>query len=67
VSRPSVATERLALTASTHVRYVLKALYRDGGIHVVLEPLDPMARLRLGFRSNRPAVEGRHHPTALHE
>jgi Putative transposase len=45
VSRPPVATERLALTASGHVRYGLKTPYRDGTTHIVLEPLDFMARL----------------------
>ena len=45
VSRPPVATERLALTASDHVRYALKSPYRDGTTHIVLEPLDLMARL----------------------
>ncbi len=45
VSRPPVATERLALTASGQVRYTLKTPYRDGTTHLVLEPLDLMARL----------------------
>jgi ribosomal protein S27E len=45
VSRPPVATERLSLTASGHVRYELKTPYRDGTTHIVLEPLDLMARL----------------------
>ena len=45
VSRPPVASERLALTASGQVRYTLKAAYRDGATHIVLEPLDLMARL----------------------
>lgn len=45
VSRPPVATERMALTASGHVRYALKTPYRDGTTHLVLEPLDFMARL----------------------
>ncbi len=45
VSRPPVATERLALTVSGHVRYALKTPYRDGTTHIVLEPLDLMARL----------------------
>ncbi len=40
-----MASERLALTASGQVRYTLKTLYRDGTIHIVLEPLDLMARL----------------------
>jgi hypothetical protein len=45
VSRPPVASERLALTASGQVRYTLKTSYRDGTTHIVLEPLDLMARL----------------------
>jgi len=40
-----VATERLALSASGQVRYTLKTPYRDGTTHIVLEPLDLMARL----------------------
>jgi hypothetical protein len=35
----------LALTASGQVRYTLKTPYRDGTTHIVLEPLDLMARL----------------------
>ncbi|MBK6451338.1 MAG: transposase [Steroidobacteraceae bacterium] len=45
VSRPPMACERLALSASGHVRYTLKTPYRDGTTHIVLEPLDLMARL----------------------
>ena len=45
ISRPPVATERLALTPSGQVRYALKTPYRDGTTHLVLEPLDLMARL----------------------
>lgn len=45
MSRPPVATERMALTSSGHVRYQLKTPYRDGTTHVVIEPLDFMARL----------------------
>ena len=45
VSRPPVARERMALTASGQVRYALKTPYRDGTTHIVLEPLDLMARL----------------------
>ena len=43
VSRPPVATERLSLTASTHVRYRLKTPYRDGTTHVIFEPGEFMA------------------------
>jgi len=45
VSRPPVAVDRMALTASGQVRYSLKTPYRDGTTHIVLEPLDLMARL----------------------
>lgn len=45
VSRPPVASERLALTASGHVRYTLKTPYRDGTTHIVMAPLDLVARL----------------------
>jgi len=45
VSRPPIAVERLALSSSGQVRYTLKAPYRDGITHIVLEPLDLMARL----------------------
>jgi len=45
VSRPAVADERLDLTAQGQVRYRLKTPYRDGTTHIVLEPLDFIARL----------------------
>lgn len=45
VSRPPVAEDRVALTASGQVRYTLKTPYRDGTTHIVLEPLDLIARL----------------------
>jgi hypothetical protein len=45
VTRPPVANERLALSASGQVRYALKTPYRDGTTHIVIEPLDLMARL----------------------
>jgi len=45
VSRPAVAEERLALTAHGDVRYQLKTPYRDGTSHIVLSPLDLLARL----------------------
>ena len=41
----SVANERLALTRQGEVRYHLKTPYRDGTTHIVLEPLDFIARL----------------------
>lgn len=45
ISRPPIATERLALTDSGHIRYTLKTPYRDRTTHVVLEPEDFIARL----------------------
>jgi hypothetical protein len=45
VSRPPMAVERLALTSRGQVLYQLKTAYRDGTTHIVLEPLDLMARL----------------------
>jgi hypothetical protein len=45
VSRPPVSGERLDLTAQGQVRYCLKTPYRDGTTHIVLEPLDFLARL----------------------
>lgn len=45
VSRPPVAVERLDLTAQGQVRYCLKTPYRDGTTHIVLKPLDFIARL----------------------
>jgi ribosomal protein S27E len=45
VSRPAVAEERLDLTAQGQMRYRLKTPYRDGTTHIVLEPLDFIARL----------------------
>jgi hypothetical protein len=38
-------TERMAQTSSGYVRYQLKTPYRDGTTHIVIEPLDFMARL----------------------
>jgi hypothetical protein len=45
ISRPALAEERLALTESGDVRLQLKTAYRDGTTHVILEPLDLLARL----------------------
>jgi hypothetical protein len=45
ITRPALATGRLALTPQGQVRYTLKTPYRDGTTHVVFEPLDFMARL----------------------
>ena len=45
ITRPALATGRLALTPQGRVRYTLKTPYRDGTTHVVFEPLDFIARL----------------------
>ena len=45
VSRPAIAEDRLALTAQGDVRLQLKTAYRDGTTHLILEPLDFLARL----------------------
>jgi hypothetical protein len=45
VSRPPVSVERLSLTTQGQVRYCLKTPYRDSTTHIVLEPLDFIARL----------------------
>ena len=42
---PAIAEPRLSLTPHGNVRYQLKTPYRDGTTHVILEPLDFMARL----------------------
>ena len=45
IARPAIAAGRLSLTTQGQVRYTLKTPYRDGTTHVVVEPLDGMARL----------------------
>jgi hypothetical protein len=45
VSRPAVAEERLGLTERGDVHLQLKTPYRDGTTHIILEPLDCLARL----------------------
>jgi hypothetical protein len=44
-SRPPVAVQRLALNPAGQVRYPQSTPYRDGTTHILLEPLDLMARL----------------------
>jgi hypothetical protein len=45
IARPAVAEKRLTVNAQGKVVYLLKTPYRDGTTHVVLEPLDFLARL----------------------
>ena len=45
IARPAVSTEPLALTSQGNIRYTLKTPYRDGTTHIILQPLDFIARL----------------------
>ena len=45
ISRPAISEKRLSLTPNGNVRYQLKTPYRDGTTHVIIEPLDFIARL----------------------
>jgi len=45
ITRPPVATKRLSVDVQGRVVYRYKRPFRDGSTHVVLEPLDFMARL----------------------
>ena len=45
ITRPPVAEKRLSLAPDGNIRYRLKTPYRDGTTHVILEPMDFMARL----------------------
>jgi len=45
ITRPPIATKRLSLDRQGRVIYQYKRPFRDGSTHVVLEPLDFMARL----------------------
>ena len=66
MSRPPVSTERMALTSSGHVRYPLKTPYREGTTHVVIEPLDFMARLAALVPPPRMHLTGYHGVFAPH-
>jgi hypothetical protein len=45
IARPAVAEQRLTVSATGKVVYLLKTPYRDGTTHIVFEPLDFIARL----------------------
>jgi hypothetical protein len=45
MTRPPVADKRLSLAPDGNIRYKLKTPYRNGTTHVILEPMDFMARL----------------------
>jgi len=48
ITRPPVATKRLSVDDHGRVVYRYKRPFRDGSTHVMLEPLDFMARLAAG-------------------
>ncbi len=45
ITRPAISEKRLSVTPSGDIRYQLKTPYRNGTTHVVLEPLDFLAKL----------------------
>jgi hypothetical protein len=45
ITRPPVADKRLSLAPDGNIRCALKTPYRDGTTHVILEPMDFIARL----------------------
>jgi hypothetical protein len=45
ITRPPMATKRLSIDGRGRVVYQYKQPFRDGSTHVVLEPLDFIARL----------------------
>ena len=45
ITRPPIATKRLSVDGRGRVVYQYKQPFRDGSTHVILEPLDFMARL----------------------
>jgi len=45
ISRPALSVKWLSLTPNGNIRYQLKTPYRDATTHVIVEPLDFMARL----------------------
>ena len=45
MTRPPVADKRLSFAPDGNIRYALKNPYRDGTTHVILEPMDFIARL----------------------
>jgi hypothetical protein len=45
IARPALAESRLSLTAQGDLRYRIKSPWRDGTTHLILQPLDFLARL----------------------
>jgi len=53
ITRPPIATKRLSVDHRGRVLYRYKQPFRDGSTHVVLEPLDFIARLAAIERSGK--------------
>jgi hypothetical protein len=59
IRHPTVAVERLSLTAHAPIRYTFKPPpYRDGTTHVVFEPEDCTAQRRFGRGASRAGKDG---------
>jgi hypothetical protein len=52
ITRPPIATKRLSVEGRGRVVYRHKQPFRDGSMHVILEPLDFIARI-VPHRSRR--------------
>ena len=65
-SRPSAASERLAITAAGSLRYALETPCRDGATHIVLEPLGFIARVAALVPPPRMHLPRFHGVIALH-
>jgi hypothetical protein len=56
ITRPPIATKRLSVDGRGRVVYQYKQPFRDGSTHVVLEPLDFIARLAALVPRPRPVA-----------
>ena len=68
ITRPPIATKRLSVDGRGRVVYQYKQPFRDGSTHVVLEPLDFIARLAALVPRQLPTYESsqfRSWPTAV--
>lgn len=61
-----MASERMAITSSGHVRCALKTPYRDDTTHSVIESLDLMARLAALVPPPRMHLSRHHGVFSLH-
>jgi hypothetical protein len=56
IGRPVLSAQRLSLTAGGKVRYQLKTPWRNGTTHVMYEPLDFLAMMRIIASIEDPVV-----------